>query len=161
MYYQEFTQPTTEQINAEILRRVQKLDRVTKHDKERIAADTDGVLTRFVREISGLCAAIVAKRSVFVVLEKYPSRGLDYGRHWCSVYFVDGNGRINRFWPGDTVLAKVVGMDENNKDRSLPKWMFSSGAIGMDRILDATGGLGYFLRDCGAGYVQLSGSDII
>lgn len=169
MYCKEFTYDgeaiaAIERIKAATVARLQKMAErreITKTACREIEADKDRLLSRFASSVLGLVDAIHAKRSVFLKLEKYPARGLDYGRHWYSLYFVTAEGQTAIFWPGCSELAKVVYMDENNRDRSLRKWMFSSGAIGMDRALDALDGVGYFLRDCGFGYVQLTSSDVV
>ena len=101
-----------------------------------------------VKEFAGLLLALQNDRSVFFVCEKWPRR-LDSGRHYYSLYYVTAEGKVSRFWPCCSEFAKVFGMDENNRDRSLPKWMFSSRVIGMDRLLDATGTLSYLLKEFG------------
>lgn len=111
--------------------------------------ESDPAANRLAKDIHGLLSAMASDRSVFFVLEKYPQRDLSRGRHWYSMYYVNGAGKKVKFWPAGDVGASLVRMDINNRDRSLPLWMFSSGAIGMDRLLDATGTLCRVLAECG------------
>lgn len=163
MYTNDFKSPTLEIIQTAILAKVQKI--APKREFERIAADTDGVLSRFANEVLRLCWAIEAGerdrvKSVFFVCEKAP-RNLDAGKHHFSLYYVQ-NGGVEKFWPaGESVFAKVVNMTENNRDMSMPKWMFASGVIGMDRLLAATEGLSRFLADCGAGSAQFTNQNCL
>ena len=163
MYTDRFTVPTSDVITATILTKLETI--ATKREFERIAADTDGVLTRFVGEVLRLCAAIKAgdekrAKTVFLVCEKAP-RSLDAGRHYFSMYYVNDGG-VQKFWPaGESIFAKLIYMQENNRDMQMPKWMFASGVIGMDRVLAATNGISRFLADCGAGSVQFTGQDCL
>ena len=86
-------------------------------------------------------------RLVFAKLEKSPSGSWDRGRHYYSVYYIDENG-LNKFW-------FTPFMDEQNRDTSIPKYLFYSRAIGMSRILDATDGLFYRLSKMGGCYCQI------
>lgn len=106
----------------------------------------------FVSQLDKLNDAMIAGRSVFAVCEKQP-RNLDSGKHYYSVYYVNEEGKTERFWPYE--FAVLVGMDEQNKDRAMPKWVFSSRAIGMSRLLDATDGLFSFLKKLGGCYAQI------
>lgn len=106
---------------------------------------------RVAGEIINLLSAIKAGRSVFFRLVKHPKGGLEKGRNWYDLYYVTTEGRICKFWPSSSEFATALGMDENNRDTSMSKWLFSSGAIGMDRLLDATGTFANVLGMC-AGY---------
>lgn len=100
------------------------------------------------RDLLGVLDAIKAGRSVFFILEKYPKGGLEKGRNWYSLFYVNAEGKAVKFWPYASEIARLVGMDENNRDHTLPKWMFSSGAIGMDRLMDASGRFANILGEC-------------
>lgn len=92
------------------------------------------------RQILHLLDAIKAGRSVRLHCVKSP-RSLDSGRHYYDLLFVDEKGQIQKFWPSHKLCADLVGMDENNRDTSISKWIFSSRAIGMSRSFDASYGL--------------------
>ena len=166
MYVQDatFKVPTKKQVRKTIAKKLQYMadnGRISKSDFLRLSAPDCYEMSALVQDVRGLCEAITKKRDVFLVCDKEP-RNLDSGRHWYSLFFVSKQGKRVKFWPGsDSILAKVVGMDENNRDRNMPKWGFSSSVIGMDRALDATDGLSYFLGECKAGYVQFTGWDIL
>lgn len=117
---------------------------------------------RLAKDIQGLLSAMATKRSVFFILEKYPRGGLENGRNWYSLYYTNEEGRNTKFWPHGTVGAALVGMDENNKGYNYPKWLFSSRAIGMDPLLDATGTLCYLLAKVGGfDSCQFTHSDVL
>jgi len=167
MYVQDssFKVPTEKQVRKAIAKRLQYMadnKKLSKADFSRLSAPDCWEVASLVAHVRELCAAIVKKRSVFLVCDKEP-RNLDSGRHWYSLWYVNKAGAREKFWPGsDSVLAKVVSMDENNRDAYLPKWGFSSSAIGMSRALGATDGFSYFLKECTGGcYVQWSGNDVI
>jgi hypothetical protein len=101
-----------------------------------------------VNDILNLNDAIIKGRSVFAVCDKFPSRGLDYGKHYYSIYYVNKAGIVCHFWFPPF-------MDEQNRSLSIPKYGFSSGVIGMSRLLDATDHLFRRLEEMGGTYVQL------
>ena len=167
MYVQNstFKVPTEKQVRNVIAKRLKwryEDKKISKSDFLRLSAPDCYETSALVQDVRGLCEAITKKRDVFLVCDKEP-RNLDSGRHWYSLFFVSKQGRRVKFWPGsDCILAKVVGMDENYRDKHLPKWGFSSSVIGMSRALDATDSLSYFLKECTGGcYVQWSGNDVI
>lgn len=88
------------------------------------------------RYLYDLNQALVHGWSVWPEIQKEPAN-LDRGRHHWEICYIAHNQR-QMFWPGSSVLAKYFGMTEQNRDRSMRKWTFSSGAIGMSRLLDAT-----------------------
>jgi len=96
----------------------------------------------------GISNAIFNGWDVWAELEKEPRGNLDTGRHYWSVYYIADNQR-HRFWPHNSELARFLGMREWNRDYSMPKWSFSSGAIGMSRLLDATDMLFHVIEACG------------
>lgn len=136
-----FEIPTVEAISSVISNRADGR-KFSKSDTE-----NDPDFSRLAGTIQNLLAAIKAGRSVFFVLQKSPRGGLEKGRHWFDLYFVDKEGRAERFWPWSPAGASICGMSNQNRDRSMHKYIFSSGAIGMDRFLDATQGLSYLLGE--------------
>lgn len=107
---------------------------------EQIFGDDSGEGTRAAKSLHSMLSAIVAGRSVFLNLVKYPRR-LDLGKHYYECWFVTLDGRIDILWPACSEMAKVFGMVENNRDTDMRKWLFSSGAIGMSRSFHAMQGL--------------------
>lgn len=105
------------------------------------------VLDDFVR----LNTAIKKKWQVWAECEKYP-RTYDAGKHWYQIYYLGldnkGNPVKHMFW--------CIAIMDKNRDRSMRGYGFSSGAIGMSRLLDATDIVFNILQKCGGEYKQLS-----
>jgi hypothetical protein len=156
----EFSVPAVEAILSVITERATG-QKFSKYDTE-----NDPDFSRLAGTVQHLLTAIKAGRSVFFVLQKSPRGGLETGRHWFDLYFVNDEGRAERFWPWSPAGAKICGMSNQDRDRSMHKYIFSSGAIGMDRFLSATQGLAYLLGEAvGAGKhsmaFQFSSSDCL
>lgn len=131
----------------------ERIAKWNKNQKKKIVMN-DWEITSAAECLVGLNSALLDEAEVFALIEKAP-RNLDSGNHYYSVLFVNKKRRIERVWLFDFTRA-VYGV-EWNRDYSLPKWMFASGAIGMSRCLDATDGLFNFLsRDCGGCYAQIN-----
>jgi hypothetical protein len=108
------------------------------------------------KSVHDLNLAIVKGWYVEAVCIKEPRGNLDTGRHYFNVMYATKDRQVTKFWPGgNSQIAKYFGMVEWKRDWSLPKWSFSSGAIGMSRKLGATDGLFYRLEKLGLTYVQL------
>lgn len=108
---------------------------------QKIKKFADHELDTLVESLYGLNQALVNGWSVWAELDKEP-RNLDSGRHYWSLFYIADNQK-QHFWPGCSALAKYIGMTENNRDRSIPKWCFASSAIGMSRLMDSMYGLFY------------------
>lgn len=107
-------------------------------------------LNRSVREFLRLNNAIKKGWEVWAVCEKQP-RNLDSGKHWFQIYYLSlekGKPTKNIFW--------VTDLMDKNRDRSMRGFGFSSGAIGMSRLLDATNHIFCILKECGGEYKQIS-----
>lgn len=157
MYTNDVKPANIETVKAEILRRFNSY--FSSKQKANVRAEKyisfEEQIERAAGQFMELNDAILAGRSVWADCEKWPTR-LENGRHYYSVLFVNKAGRVQKFWP--MWLAPAFGMDEQNRNRDLSKWVFSSGAIGMSRVLDATDPLGNFSKAVGAGYFQLDSS---
>lgn len=109
----------------------------------------------FVSNIHALIDAMLKDRTVRAIVEKAPSGSSDRGSHYFSVEFVNKTGKICKVWPGCSEIARAIYMHENNRDQYIPKWLWSSGAIGMSRQLDATDSLFMFTKKVAGVYAQL------
>lgn len=89
---------------------------------------------------------------LFAICEKEPRGNLDTGRHYYSVNYIK-NGEICKVWLWDFI--KHVGGYRQDRNRSIDRYIFASGAIGMSRLLDATDGLFSYLKRIGGYYTQL------
>jgi hypothetical protein len=113
------------------------------------------MISKQLTEINSIIAACGQYKhwdTLFAICEKMP-RNLDSGRHYYSINYVHDN-RIKKLFLGDFI--KVVHGDIQNRDKCIDKYIFSSGAIGMSRTLDATDGLFSYLREIGGYYTQLN-----
>lgn len=149
MYTRNITRITEDQAKAAIQKRLDYMKRNYPHTYRKLD------LSHFdtaVKELLKLNDALVSGRSVWATCEKYPSR-LDLGRHYYMVWYVNDKGQREKFWPMS--FGPLFGMDEQNRDRRMYKWVFSSRAIGMSRLLDATDTLGNIHKEAGGGYFQL------
>lgn len=70
-----------------------------------------------------------------------------------EIYFVNPEAEIDKIWFYE--LSPVFGMDVN-RDKSQSKWVFTSNAIGMSRLLDATGLFSFKCKQLGISEFQLS-----
>lgn len=100
--------------------------------------------------------ALITSASVWAHIEKAP-RNLDSGKHYFTIWYT----KIDNDIPVKTILwcydfTRALGGVSQNKDRSMRKYVFDSGAIGMNRVLDATDGVFNFLRKVSGTYAQLS-----
>lgn len=131
--------------------------------KKRLGADMTKAKVKFVdheldqvaSSLYQLNLAINKKWSVWAECVKWPRGNLDSGRHYYEVNFITAEHQQSKFWPGSSSIAKYFGMTEWNRNWTIPKWSFSSGAIGMSRQLDATNSLFYRLEKITGTYVQL------
>lgn len=113
-------------------------------------------LDSVTQSVHDLNQAIVRGWYVNAECIKEPRGNLDSGRHYYSIMYATKDHQVVKFWPGgNSQIAKFFGMVEWNRDWSLPKWSFASGAIGMSRKLDATDKLFYRLKKLGLTYAQL------
>lgn len=107
--------------------------------------------------LKGLNDAMLDGRTVQAICEREPRGNMGTGRHYYSVWFTDKKGHMSRMYPanGNMRLAQFFGFDKNNRHRYLPGWLFSSRAIGMSRLLDATDRLFAGLKEMGGCYAQI------
>lgn len=112
----------------------------------------DSDIQYWARSLKGLNDALIDGRSVFAVCDKMP-RNLDSGSHHYSIFYVTKDGRVSNFWMGKFML--VIGGGRNKIESGLRHITFSSGAIGMSRVLAATDGVFNFLRRIGGCYAQI------
>lgn len=127
---------------------------VKKLTEQKINGYSEWELEALIQNLHDLNLAIFNGWNVWADTEKWP-RNLDSGRHYFSIHYITDDHKRGTFWPHCSALAKFIGMTENNRDHSIPKWTFSSRAIGMSRLLDATDGLFKLLEDLTGTYVQL------
>lgn len=142
--------PTTAKVVETILSHAEKYQWL-KIPKSWINANQetqDWELKQAAENIVALLAAMHAERSVFFHLVKYPKGGLEKGRHWYELWYITPEGKREIFWPCSDEIARIIGMDVNNRDRNERKYLFSSGAIGMSRILSATTSFAGLLAAC-------------
>jgi hypothetical protein len=97
--------------------------------------------------------ALLADRSVGAICVREPKGNLDTGSHYFVIRYVDDKGQLQLFHPG-MELAKVFGM-ERARAACNYNWVFTSGAIGMSRLLDAVDGVFNILKQCGGVYTQI------
>jgi len=90
-------------------------------------------------------------RTLFAICEKEP-RNLGSGNHYFSVRYIKNN-QIEKLWLWDFISA--LGGITQNRDRSLDKFVFGSGIIGMSRVLDATDGVFNYLKAIGGFYHRI------
>jgi hypothetical protein len=114
----------------------------------------DHAIQNLAESLARLNNAFLFGRSVFAVCVKEP-RNLDSGRHYYEVYYVTEEGQIEVVWGGE-YLYGFIGQTRQDRDRSIRRYLFSSGVIGMSRALDATDGLFVRLKDITGTYCQLS-----
>lgn len=124
----------------------------TKLKKELISRGVDAEnLPYAIQQFVDLNTAIKKKWQVWAECEKYPRGNLDSGRHWYQIYYlgldVEGNPVKHMFW--------CVALMDKNRDRSMRGYGFSSGAIGMSRLIDATDHIFTILKNCDGEYKQL------
>jgi hypothetical protein len=105
--------------------------------------------------LHGLNVALLKGHSVWFEVEKQP-RNWDAGSHYYTIWYniiKDGKAIKQILWLYEFTIA-VHGVSQD-KDRSMRKYVFKSGAIGMSRVLDATDGVFTFLKSIGGCYAQL------
>lgn len=139
----DFTVPSIGYIVSAIIKRAESGR--YRISKKNITADD---CQRAARDIAGLLSAHKAGRRIFLVLRKWPSGSWDRGAHYYDLYYISEFGQPVKVWPGSSEIATILGYKENNRDTSMSKWLFSSGAIGMDRCLAATESFCCFLTEC-------------
>jgi hypothetical protein len=147
MYIQNPTPATKEDIKAKLIpilieRKIKKF--------------TDWELEALIDEFYSLNLALINKWSVWAECIKEPRGNLDTGRHYFKINYITEDHQQTTFWPVNEEFAKkLVYMTQWNRDWSVPKWSFSSGAIGMNRQLDATDSLFSLLKDLTGTYAQV------
>lgn len=104
--------------------------------------------------LHGLNEALLNGRTVFAECEKEP-RNLDSGNHYYSVYFNNAKAESCIVWGGE-FLYRYIGQDRQDRDQSMRRYIYKSGAIGMSRLLDATDGLFNRLKSITGTYAQIS-----
>jgi hypothetical protein len=125
--------------------------------EEKRAEITKEQFSEMAGMLKDLNDAMLDGRTVKAVCDKEPRGDLDTGRHYYSVYYTNRKGHVLRMYPagGNLRFAHIFGFGKYTKDRSIPYWVFSSGAIGMSRLLDATDSLFARLKDMGGCYAQI------
>lgn len=125
----------------EDIKRVSKKAKVTKDD----------VLQQATRELFLLNEAMLKNYEVWADCEKWPRGNLDTGKHWYQIWFLDlskdGIPIRRHFWA-------LLFMDRNPSSQGYG-YGFSSGAIGMSRLQDATDHIFRILKNMGGCYGQL------
>jgi hypothetical protein len=96
-------------------------------------------------QLYNLNNAILNDRSVFAICTKEP-RNLDSGKHYYQVFYNNEKGITSIFW-----FPPIMGKTEKSGRR----WSFTSGAIGMSRVFDATDVIFNLLKFAGGCYVQI------
>ncbi len=124
--------------------------------------DHDKGLDMTYEELAYCCAELVTfnncvarKKGVFAICVKEPRGNLDTGHHHFDVFYIKGDEE-HVFWPGGAFM-KLLGATCNRKrNRHLRYWTWSSGAIGMSRLLACTDNIFSFLEHyCEGCYAQL------
>lgn len=144
--YKHFTEQDVEQyiINSPYY------SELLKKKAKQLNETQEYLLKQASRELVALNNAILAGHQIRALLEKYP-RNLDSGKHWFQIEYPimneDKTLSITKFWA-------LLFMDKNN-DRSCFGWGFSSSAIGMSRMLDATDHVFNIIGRLGGKYIQL------
>lgn len=120
-----------------------------------------GTLDRLARDLANLNTAIVeqAKKTggycrdaAICICSKEPKGNLSSGRHYFNVHFVAPEGGIEMLKiPFCKVCRSVMGLQARD---GIDTGFFSSGAIGMSRVMDATDIIFCVLRDAGGVYCQ-------
>lgn len=123
-------------------------------ERKALKSASDYQIDDLGRQLYGLNEALLNDRSVFAVCEKEP-RNLDAGRHYFSVYYIDEKGQTNIIWGGEN-LYSLIGQDRQDRDRNVRRYIYSSRAIGMSRLLDATDRLFSTLKSISGTYTQIS-----
>jgi hypothetical protein len=126
----------------------------SRYNKTKIRLD-DGYgdnTAHIVNDLYELNVALLKGNDVYVECVKEPRGNLDTGNHYYDVYYIKNNRR-HKVWMFDFI--RVLGGKDQNKDYSMSKYVWYSGAIGMSRQLDATDGLFTFLKRIGGCYAQL------
>lgn len=94
--------------------------------------------------LANLAEAINNGHSVFGVCEKRTS-SLDRGYHYFSIYYTKNN-QIHKLCLYELILlfdGKITKI--SNKNWNMPKYVFCSDVIGIDRLFEATHFVFYFL----------------
>jgi hypothetical protein len=160
MYVEKSKKITFAQVKKKLSKKItEKLE--GKYGSKRELSDLKAAFTKqdnwqldsVCMQLVGLNDALLKGRSVFAICQKSPKGNLDTGRHYYSVHFVNKLGILDKVWGYD--FYSVIGQESQDRDRSLDKYIFGSGAIGMSRLLDATDGLFSTLRGLGGCYVQI------
>jgi CRISPR/Cas system-associated endonuclease/helicase Cas3 len=133
-----------------------KKDYYTTKEKKnyKTALNHKEAITELAQTLQGLNDALLCGRTVFAECEKEP-RNLDSGNHYYSVYYNDEKGQTQIVWGGE-FLYLFIGQDRQDRDRSMRRYIFKSGAIGMSRLLDATDALFVRLKTITGTYAQIS-----
>jgi hypothetical protein len=155
-YITKGRQMTASEISKEIREDIDGMllqDYFSKTEIRRMKAVTPSEIDEVSRVLEGLNNALLFDRSVFCVCDKEP-RNLDSGSHYYSVYYVDEKGQDQIVWEGES-LYWFIGQDRQDRDRSIRRYIYKSGAIGMSRVLDATDGLFTCLKSITGTYAQL------
>lgn len=70
-----------------------------------------------------------------------------------EIFFINSDIELEKIWFYE--LSPIFGMDIN-RDKSQSKWVFTSHAVGMSRLLDATGLFAHRCKQLGMSEFQLS-----
>lgn len=111
------------------------------------------LIHRVSGSIKALNDALLKGRSVYATCDRQPRGNLDTGHHYYSIHMVSAKGQLERL--NLDVFSLLLGGTENKRHRDLCYWIFSSGAIGTSRLLDATDEVFVFLQHAGGCYTQL------
>lgn len=130
-------------------------DYLEKHpeDIKRVSKKTGyaNILQQAARELYMLNEAMLNDYEVWADCEKWPRGNLDTGKHWYQIWYLDlasgGKPVRHHFWA-------LLFMDRNPSRQGFG-YGFSSGAIGMSRLLDATNHIFTILKNMGGCYGQL------
>lgn len=140
--------------NLKLYMEANKKDRTVRNVIKKIGyPDNNSSKWQYIAEqIYDFNEAIINDKDVHAVCVKFPRGNLDTGKHYFDVYYIS-NDRPKKFWVEEAM--PLFGAELNNRYRFLSKWLFSSGVIGMDRLLHATDTLFYVLRTIGGSYMQI------
>jgi len=129
-----------------------KLEKLFEKNKIKATPEESKTVSEELETINKL---LIAGKGVRAQCIKEPRGNLDTGNHYYGIEYIN-NGDFERFWPaGNSQIAELFGMSEWNRDYSMPKWSFRSGAIGMSRKLDATDRFFNVLKAITGTYAQL------
>jgi hypothetical protein len=108
--------------------------------------------------LSELNDAVLSGSDVFADCVKEPSGNLDTGKHYYVMRYCMYDKKTRKSLCKTLCLydfVRAVGGESQLRHRYINRYVFSSSAIGMSRMLDAIDGVFVFLKSIGGVYCQL------